>query len=77
MDSYAPDVNYLIIESDEGDDISFGGSIWDEEAYGSDERLFEDSHILASDTGLPVEYVLRDNNSLGNFSVRVWIEEAP
>ncbi len=77
VESYAPDVNYLIIASDEGDDISFGGSIWDEEAYGSDERLLEDSYTLASDTGLPVEHILRDSNSRGNFSVRVRIEELP
>ncbi|MHC1781802.1 MAG: hypothetical protein AB9891_03380 [Anaerolineaceae bacterium] len=75
MESYAPENNYLIIDVGEGDDISFGGSIWDEEAYGDDVRLFHDSYTLGADVPLPTEYILSDENDLANLTVRVRIEE--
>ncbi len=71
----APEVNYVIVELGEGDNLTFGGSLWDEEAYGSDHRLFRMNRTISAEEPLPAEYALEENNSHGNFTLRVRIEE--
>ncbi len=74
-EAFAPSVNYIIVELDEGDDLSFGGNILDEEAFGSDESLFEDRNTIGASESLPREVTLEDENSRGRFTLRVRIEE--
>ena len=75
--STAPEVDYAIIELDDGDTITFGGEINDEEAFGSDHRLFHANRTISGDEPLPAEFTLEDNNSYGNYALRVRIEEMP
>jgi hypothetical protein len=74
-DGHAPDVNHIIVELNPGDDLSFGGSIWDEEAYGGDHRLFHARHTIAADETLPAEIILEDVTGYGRVSLTVRIEE--
>ncbi len=75
VDTSAPGVNSVIVELNEGDDITFGGDIWDEERVGADEHLFEDMRTISADAPLPAEFTLEDHNFYGEFTLRVQIEE--
>ena len=74
-DGYAPDSNYLIVEFDPGEDLSFGGSIWDEEAYGNDERLFNARGSIGTNETFPAEITLRDETEYGWLNLTVRIEK--
>lgn len=71
----APDRDYVIVEMNEGENLSFGGDIWYEQEHGSDIRLFHDQYTLAVDESMPTHHILEDTNSHGTFQVRVLIEE--
>ncbi len=72
---YAPEVNYVIVELNDSDDLTIAGSVWDEEPYGSNERLFSGQHSFAAGETLPTEISLVDENHYGTFTLVIQIEE--
>jgi len=74
-DGYAPEANYLIVHLNHDDDLIFGGTIWDEEAYGVDHRMLHAWHtVLAGDT-LPPEITLEETTGVGRLALVVHLEE--
>jgi hypothetical protein len=64
--------NYIM---DEHDNLTIGGRIWDEEAYGSDERVFNTWRSFGPDETLPATLNLDDDTSYGHFVLSLSIEE--
>jgi hypothetical protein len=75
MEVNAPDHDFVIVELNEGENLSFGGDIWYEQDHGADGRLFHEQFTLAADEPIPAHHVLEDSNSHGTFQLRVLVEE--
>jgi hypothetical protein len=71
----APTTDSVIVELNQGDDLTFGGSIWDEEAYGSDERLFHGRHTLGANASLPTQITITDATRLGRIILTIRVEQ--
>ena len=74
-DGYAPDVNYLIVHLNHDEDLSFGGTIWDEEAYGVDHRMLNARRTIEAGETLPAEVTLEEITDVGRITLLVHLEE--
>jgi len=74
-DGYAPDVNYLIVNLNHDEDLSFGGTIWDEEAYGVDHRMLNARQTILAGETLPPEISLEEITDVGRITLVVHLEE--